>query len=92
MQRPASEATQATEVGCRNRNQARPLPPHVAQCPGAGVPLQPMVSGGPEWWVLGPAARCRAITRHGAISCPASSLLAPQFLLYLSKMNRDEVK
>lgn len=34
----------------------------------------------------------RAVTRHSAISCPASSFLGLQFLLCLSKMSRDEAK
>lgn len=34
----------------------------------------------------------RAITRRSAISCPVSSFLGRQFLLYLPKMKRDEVK
>lgn len=34
----------------------------------------------------------RAITRHSAISCPVSPFLGLQFLLYLPRMNRDEVE
>lgn len=60
--------------------------------PGLPTPERPGGSGLTQWLFSPWPLAGRAITRHSAISCPVSSFLGLQFLLYLSKMNRDEVK
>ena len=91
----------AQEVGeCESSFSGRNwLPPSQHFCTGPssavqGLPTpQRLGRSGLTWWVISSWSLAgRAITRHTAISCPVSSFLGLQFLLYLSKMNRDEVK